>query len=213
MPYKASTTDLSPLVLRMKAEPPNMVIASSYANDALLIQRQMKQLGVNVDAFIGTGGIYGLPSFAEGLGTAVNGIFDTEGSASINTTALSEEAAKLLEEFKKRFQAAHGKAPSYVGTQGFVGTYLLLDNVLRKAGALDPDKVRAAAVAVDVPNGGTGLGWGVKFAGEADPMRGQNVRSFPVAQQWQDGKLVVVAPDNVKTKDAMLVPLPGWDKR
>ncbi len=211
--YKASTTDLSPLVLRMKADAPNIIIASSYANDALLIQRQMKQLGVNVDAFIGTGGIYGLPSFGEALGTAVNGIFDTEGSAGVNTTALSKDSAKLLDEFKKRFTAAHGKTPSYVGTQGFVGTHLLLDNVLRKAGSLDPEKVRVAAMAVDVPNGGTALGWGVKFAGEADPMRGQNVRAFPVAQQWQNGKLVVVAPNTVSTADAMLVPLPGWDKR
>ncbi len=211
--YKASTTDLSPLVLRMKADQPNVVIASSYANDALLIQRQMKQLGVNVDAFIGTGGIYGLPSFGEALGNAVNGIFDTEGSASVNTSALSKDSAKLLEEFKKRFQAAHGKPPSYVGTQGFVGTHLLLDNVLRKAGSLDPEKVRLAAVAVDVPSGGTVLGWGVKFAGETDPMRGQNLRSFPVAQQWQNGKLVVVAPAAVSTSDAVLVPLPGWDKR
>jgi branched-chain amino acid transport system substrate-binding protein len=211
--YKASTTDLSPLVLRMKADAPNIIIASSYANDALLIQRQMKQLGVNVDAFIGTGGIYGLPSFGEALGAAVNGIFDTEGSAGVNTAALSKDSAKLLEEFKKRFTAAHGKTPSYVGTQGFVGTHLLLDNVLRKAGSLDPEKVRVAAMAVDVPNGGTALGWGVKFAGEADPMRGQNVRAFPVAQQWQNGKLVVVAPGTVSTADAMLVPLPGWDKR
>jgi len=211
--YKASTTDLSPLVLRMKADAPNIIIASSYANDALLIQRQMKQLGVNVDAFIGTGGIYGLPSFGEALGVAVNGIFDTEGSAGISTSALSKDSAKLLEEFKKRFTAAHGKTPSYVGTQGFVGTHLLLDNVLRKAGSLDPEKVRVAAMAVDVPNGGTALGWGVKFAGEADPMRGQNVRAFPVAQQWQNGKLVVVAPGTVSTADAMLVPLPGWDKR
>ena len=211
--YKASTTDLSPLVLRMKAEAPDIVIASSYANDALLIQRQMKQLGVNVQAFIGTGGIYGLPSFAEGLGTTVNGIFDTEGSASVNTAALSKESAQQLEEFKKRFQAAYGKTPSYVGTQGFVGTWLLLDNVLRKAGSLDPDKVHAAAAAVDVPNGGTVLGWGVKFAPEGDPMRGQNVRAFPVGQQWQNGKLVVVSPDNLKTSDPVLVPLPAWDKR
>ncbi|MDP9901917.1 ABC transporter substrate-binding protein [Variovorax ginsengisoli] len=211
--YKATTTDLSSLVLRMKAESPNIVIASSYANDALLVQRQMKQLGVNVDAFIGTGGIYGLPSFAEGLGSAVNGIFDTEGSAGINTSALSKESAQQLEEFKKRFQAMYGKPPSYVGTQGFVGTFVLLDNVLRKAGSLDPEKVRAAAAAVDIPDGGTALGWGVKFAGESDPARGQNLRAFPVAQQWQGGKLVVVSPDTVKTHAAILVPLPAWDKR
>jgi branched-chain amino acid transport system substrate-binding protein len=211
--YKASTTDLSPLVLRMKADAPNVVIASSYANDALLIQRQMKQLGVNVDAFIGTGGIYGLPSFAEGLGAAVNGIFDTEGSANVNAASLSADSIQLLEEFRKRFQASYGKAPSYVGTQGFAGTYILLDKVLRSAGSLDPEKVRAAAEAVDMPNGSTALGWGVKFAGAADPMRGQNTRSFPVAQQWQNGKLVVVSPDSLKTTEAILVPLPAWDKR
>ena len=197
----------------MKADAPDVVIASSYANDALLIQRQMKQLGVNVKAFIGTGGIYGLASFAEGLGGAVNGIFDTEGSASINTSALSKEAAELLAEFKKRFQASQNKTPSYVGTQGFVGTWLLLEHVLKPAGALEPEKIRAAALALDVPEGGTPLGWGVKFAGEGDAMQGQNLRSFPVAQQWQEGKLVVVAPAKVKTNDAQLVPLPAWDKR
>ena len=213
MPYKASTPDLAPLVLRMKADTPDIVIASSYANDALLIQRQMKQLGVNVKAFIGTGGIYGLASFASGLGDAVNGIFDTEGSANINSEALSQESAALLAEFKKRFQTRENKMPSYVGTQGFVGTWLLLDSVLKKAGSLDTEKIRAAAQALDIPVGGTPLGWGVKFAGEGDPMQGQNTRSFPVAQQWQNGKLVVVAPAKVKTADAQLIPLPTWDKR
>jgi branched-chain amino acid transport system substrate-binding protein len=213
LPYKASTTDLASLVLRMKASSADVVIASSYANDALLIQRQMKQLGVNVSAFIGTGGIYGLPSFAEGLGNAVNGIFDTEGSAAINPSSLTDEARTLLAEFQKRFQASHGKAPSYVGTQGFVGTYILLDKVLRTAGATDPAKLKAAALALDIPAGGTSLGWGVKFFGSGHEMQGQNERSFPVAQQWQDGKLVVVSPDNVKTAAPILVPLPTWDKR
>jgi branched-chain amino acid transport system substrate-binding protein len=44
-------------------------------------------------------------------------------------------------------------------------------------------------------------------------MRGQNIRSYPVAQQWQNGKLVVVSPDKTKTTDAILMPLPAWDKR
>lgn len=213
LPYKATTTDLSPLVLRMKASGANIVIASSYANDALLIQRQMKQLGVNVDAFIGTGGIYGLSSFAEGLGSAVNGIFDTEGSAAINTKALSSDAAALLDEFKQRFEKAYGNTASYVGTQGFVGTYLLLDKVVRKTGSLDPEALRKAAMELDIPVGGTPLGWGVSFAPEGDPMQGQNLRAFPVAQQWQDGKLVVIAPENLSTAEATLVPLPSWSER
>jgi branched-chain amino acid transport system substrate-binding protein len=213
LPYKASSTDLSSLVLRMKASSADIIIASSYANDALLIQREMRQLGVSPAAFIGTGGIYGLSSFADGLGKAVNGIFDTEGNANIATSALSPASAALLAEFQKRFQAQYSKAPSYVGTQGFVGTYLLLDSVLRKTGSTDPEKVRAAAQALDIPNGGTPLGWGVKFAGDGDPMQGQNLRAFPTAQQWQDGKLVVVAPAQVKTADAIMIPLPAWSQR
>jgi branched-chain amino acid transport system substrate-binding protein len=213
LPYKASTTDLSSLVLRIRASGADIVIASSYANDALLIQREMKQLGVNAKAFIGTGGIYGLPSFAQGLGTAVNGVIDTEGSANVNPAALTDDSRKLLEAFKARFQKETGKPASYVATQGFVGTYLLLDKVLRAADSTDPDKLRAAALALDIPMGGTALGWGVKFAGEGDPMRGQNLRAFPVAQQWQDGKLVVIAPGNLKTADPILIPLPKWDTR
>lgn len=213
LPYKASTTDLAPLVLRMRAGGANIVIASSYANDALLIQRQMKQLGVNVDAFIGTGGIYGLPSFGEAIGPAINGIFDTEGSALISPASLSDEARMLLAEFQKRFEASHGKPPSYVGTQGFVGTYILLDKVLREVASTDPTKLKAAALALDIPMGGTSLGWGIKFARPGSEMQGQNERAFPVAQQWQNGKLVVVAPLNLKTADPVLVPLPAWDKR
>lgn len=213
LPYKSSTTDLSSLVLRIRASGADIVIASSYANDALLIQREMKQLGVNVKAFIGTGGIYGLPSFAQGVGSAVNGVIDTEGSANVNPAALTDDARKLLEEFKARFQKETGKPASYVAAQGFVGTYLLLDKVLRPADSTDPDKLRAAALALDIPTGATPLGWGVKFAGEGDPMQGENLRAFPVAQQWQDGKLAVIAPSNLKTAEPILIPLPEWDKR
>jgi branched-chain amino acid transport system substrate-binding protein len=89
----------------------------------------------------------------------------------------------------------------------------LLDKVLRTAGVTDPAKLKEAALALDIPAGGTSLGWGVKFVRPGSEMQGQNERSFPVAQQWQDGKLVVVAPDNLKTGDPVLVPLRTWDKR
>ena len=211
--YKAASGDLSSLVLRMRASAADIIIASSYANDALLIQREMKQLNVAPAAFIGTGGIYGLSGFADGLGKAVNGIIDTEGNANVNPTALSADSAALLAEFKRRFEARLGRTPSYVGTQGFVGTYLLLTAVLAQTHSTDPAKVRAAALALDIPEGGTALGWGVRFAGEGNPMQGQNLRAFPVAAQWQDGRLVVIAPARVQTNAATLIPLPAWSDR
>ena len=78
---------------------------------------------------------------------------------------------------------------------------------------MDVEKLRQAALKIDIPVGATSLGWGVKFAPEGDQMMGTNLRAFPVAQQWQDGKVVVVAPQSVKTHDAIHVPLAGWDNR
>ncbi len=64
----------------------------------------MKQLGAYVSAFIGTGGIYGLPSFGEALGNAVNGIIDTEGAAGVNLNALNKGIVRALtEEFYRRY--------------------------------------------------------------------------------------------------------------
>lgn len=212
-PYKASSPDLSPLILRMKALKPDIVIGSSYANDALLIQRQMKQLGVYVSAYIGTGGIHGLPSYGEALGNAVNGIIDTEGAANVNVNILSKDLRALSEEWQRRYTAKFKKVISYIAVQGFVGTYLLLKDVIPAAGGTDPEKVREAALKLDIPMKGTIIGWGVQFAKPGAPMEGTNLRAFPVAQQWQNGKLVLIYPDDLKVGDATMIPLPAWDKR
>ena len=63
-------------------------------------------------------------------------------------------------------------------------TYVFMTEVLpraiKKYGGVDPDALRKAALEVDIPEGGTMLGFGVKFHGEGTPMAGQNERSFPV---------------------------------
>ncbi len=133
--------------------PLTIVIASSYANDALLIQRQMKQLGVNVNAFIGTGGIYGLASFAEGLGNAVNGIFDTEGSASINDQRSVQERRSCLP-----IQEALPSQPqqgAILCRHARLRRHLAVARSRLEAGrSLEPEKIRPAALALDMPEGG-----------------------------------------------------------
>ena len=56
----------------------------------------------------------------------------------------------------------------------------VLPRAIKKYGGVDPDALRKAALDVDLPEGGTMLGFGVKFYGEGTPMAGQNERSFPV---------------------------------
>ena len=70
----------------------------------------------------------------------------------------------------------------------------VLPRAIKKYGGVDPDALRKAALEVDLPEGGTMLGFGVKFPAEGSPMAGQNERSFPVVIQYVDDKSYVVWP-------------------
>ena len=91
-------------------------------------------------------------------------------------------------------------------------TYLFLTEVLpraiKKYGGIDSEALRKAALDVDLPEGGTMLGFGVKFFGEGAPMAGQNERSFPVVIQYVDDKSYVVWPKSQAQREAVL-PLPA----
>ena len=90
-------------------------------------------------------------------------------------------------------------------------TYVFMTEVLpraiKKYGGIDADALRKAALDVDLPEGGTMLGFGVKFAGEGS-MPGQNERAFPVIVQYVDDKSYVVWPKSLQLRDPIL-PLPA----
>jgi hypothetical protein len=90
-------------------------------------------------------------------------------------------------------------------------TYVFLTDVLpraiKKYGGADPDALRKAAMDVDIPEGGTMLGFGVKFQGEGAQAPGQNERSYPVVLQYIDDKSYVVWPKSQMQRETVL-PLP-----
>src|SRR5438094_7238880 len=68
----------------------------------------------------------------------------------------------------------------------------VLPRAIKKHGGIDAEALRKAALEVDLPEGGTMLGFGVKFEGESGPMAGQNDRAFPVILQYVDDKPYLV---------------------
>jgi branched-chain amino acid transport system substrate-binding protein len=91
-------------------------------------------------------------------------------------------------------------------------TYVFMTEVLpraiKKYGGIDAEALRKAALEVDLPEGGTMLGFGVKFFGDGAPMAGQNERAFPVVIQYVDDKSYVVWPKSLQQREAVL-PLPA----
>ena len=214
--YSATAPDLSALVTKLKRARPDVIFHTGYNPDITLLLRQAREQGLRFGALVGHGAGYGVyEKLKEGLGADVNYIFDTD---PISIWLANEKTLdpKLLPVIKMVGEQFDKLRPGVAIRSAHVGiaasnTYVFLADVLpraiKKYGGVDPDALRKAALDTDIPEGGTMLGFGVKFYGEGTPMAGQNERSFPVVIQYIDDKSYVVWPPSQAQRDAVL-PLP-----
>lgn len=208
--YSAQTKDLSSLILRLKAKQPDALIPTTYVNDGILLHRQMKQLGLNVKVFVGTGVGHNTDKFRDAVGKDANGVL----VSGWPSTTINPEYAKGLPGFLSLYKAAYKediKSPHPFGN--YNGAWLLW-RVMEKAGSADPEAVRKAALAFDEPEGYQPIGWGVKFAQAGTPNAGQNERPEWFVEQWQNEKLRTVWPAKAMQKGLkVLLPFPAWSER
>jgi branched-chain amino acid transport system substrate-binding protein len=91
-------------------------------------------------------------------------------------------------------------------------TYVFMTEVLpraiKKYGGIDADALRKAALEVDLPEGGTMLGFGVKFEGEGSPWRARTTAPSRSFVQYVDDKPYLVWPKSQQQREPVL-PLPG----
>ena len=62
--YDQTATDMTPIVQKLKDVAPDILIAISFPNDAILFQRKAKELDFNVQAFVGVSAGYSSPDLA-----------------------------------------------------------------------------------------------------------------------------------------------------
>jgi branched-chain amino acid transport system substrate-binding protein len=215
--YAATAPDLSSLVTKLKRARPDVIFHTGYNPDITLLLRQAREQGLKFGALMGHGAGYGVyEKLKEGLGTDVNYVFNAD---PISIWLANEKGLnpKLLPVIKTVGEEFDKMKPGVAIRSAHVGmaasnTYVLMTEVLpraiKKYGGIDPDALRKAALEIDLPEGGTMLGFGVKFHGEGHPMAGQNERSFPVVIQYIDDKSYVVWPKSQAQREAVL-PLPA----
>ena len=214
--YAATAPDLSALVTKLKRARPDVVFHTGYNPDITLLLRQAREQGLKFGALVGHGAGYGVyEKLKEGLGADVNYFFNTD-PISIwltNSKTLDPKLPPVIKMVGEEFDKAK---PGVAIRSAHVGmaasnTYLFFTSVLpvaiKKYGGVDPESLRKAALDLDIKEGGTMLGFGVKFPAEGAQMAGQNERSFPVVIQYIDDKSYVVWPKSQAMRDAVL-PLP-----
>jgi branched-chain amino acid transport system substrate-binding protein len=214
--YSITAPDLSALVTKLKRAKPDVIFHTGYNPDITLLLRQAREQGLKVGAIVGQGAGYSVyDKLKEGLGTDSNYLFTID-PISIwltNPKTLDPKLPSLIQMVGEQFdkmepgasRSAHvGMAASNI----YVFFTQVLPVAIKKYGGIDGEALRKAALDVDIPEGGTMLGFGVKFAPENDPMAGQNMRAFPVVTQYIDGKAVVVWPKSQQQAEPVL-PLPA----
>jgi ABC-type branched-subunit amino acid transport system substrate-binding protein len=214
--YAATAPDLSALITKLKRARPDVILHTGYNPDITLFHRQAREGGLKVSALVGHGAGYGVyAKLKEGLGADVNYFYNIDPISIWDTKqdALNAKLPPLIKMVGDEYDKAK---PGTTIRSAHVGmaasnTYVFFTEVLPRAikhGGIDADSLRKAALEVDLPEGGTMLGFGVKYAGEDSTIAGQNLRAAPVVVQYVDDKSYVVWPKSQAQRDAVL-PFPA----
>jgi branched-chain amino acid transport system substrate-binding protein len=192
--YPKGNQDFSAILTKVKAANPDVLAAATYFDDAVAITRQMKELNVNPKMFgLTVGG--DLPEFYDVLKQNAEYIYGaTQWDASLPYPGNRE----FVEAYKREF----GREPVYHSAAGYAGCQIYLEAV-RRAGTLDSDKVREVLLGLELK---TAFG---DFKVDQD---GFQVAHKMAVTQWQDGKKVVVWPDELATGKPRY-PTPPWNQR
>jgi branched-chain amino acid transport system substrate-binding protein len=192
--YPKGNQDFSALLTKLKAVNADVLAAATYFDDSVALARQMRELGVNPKMLgVTVGG--DIPKFQELLKGTAEYIY---GSSQWEATLPYPGAKDFNEAYIKQFK----QEPSYHSAAGYAGCMLYAEGV-KKAGSLEPDRVREALLALKTRT---------MFGDYQVDKDGFQTAHKMVLLQWQDGKRVVVWPDDLASGKPRF-PTPPWNAR
>jgi len=193
--YPKGHTDFSAILTKLRAANPDVLGAATYFDDAVAITRQMKELNVNPKIYgVTVGG--DLPKFYELLGKNAEFVY---GSSQWEVELPYPGAKEFNDSYMKEFPGAD---LSYHSAGGYGGCQVVVE-AIRRAGSLDGEKVREAILKLD---------FNTVYGGFKVDQDGFQISHKMVTFQWQDGKKVIVWPDEVAGGKARF-PTPPWNQR
>jgi len=206
--YPKGTTDFSALLRKVAAAKPDVVAAATYFDDAVAITRGLKALDINPKMYgVTVGG--DVPKFHEVLGRDADFVYGgSQWLAELVTLRAGglipiarqyPGAAEFVEFHNKEFP---GAGFSYQTVAGYGGCQIFVE-AIRRAGSLDSGRIRDAILKFD-----THTAYGAFKVDEGGFQTAHKMVTF----QWQDGKKVIVWPEELAA-DRPRFPTPPWNKR
>jgi branched-chain amino acid transport system substrate-binding protein len=203
--YRDKATNLDAEVGRLKAAGPDILLPSSYTNDAILFVRTAKNLGYSPKLIIAQDAGWTDPTFVKEMGNDVEGQI-TRAPFALDMAAKKPLITRVNELFKKMKDNPGGRDLSDVPARAFTG-FLTLADAINRARSVNPEDIRKALVATNLPADQLIMPWtGVKFDD-----KGQNTGVRAILQQVQNGRYVTIYPFELAAAD-VVYPLPAYKK-
>ena len=135
--YSTDDADFNAQLTSLKAQNPEVIIASGYYTESGLIAKQARQLGINAPLLGGDG--WDSPSLVKVAGAAMEGNF-------FSNHFSVEDQSPLIQDFIKRYKAKHHEEPDAMVALGYDSAMILAD-AIQRAGTTEPVKLREAIAA------------------------------------------------------------------
>ena len=206
--YPKGTTDFTALLRKVAAAKPDVIAAATYFDDSVAITRGLKALDINPKLYgVTVGG--DVPKFHEILGRDAEFVYGgSQWLAELVTLRAGglipiarqyPGAAEFVEAHNKEFP---GAGFSYQTVAGYGACQIFVEAV-RRAGSLDNGRIRDALLKLD-----THTAYGAFRVDDGGFQTAHKMVTF----QWQDGKKVIVWPEELAA-DRPRFPTPAWSQR
>ncbi len=144
--YALGEKDFTPLLTKVKDANPELLYTSGYYNEAALISKQAKDLGLEAQ-ILGEEG-FDSPKFIELAGDAANGVIFT-------TNLNREDPRPFVQEFLKQYRESYGIEPDMVGASSYDAFMVVVEGI-KQAGSTDAKAIRDAIANLKDYDGVTG---------------------------------------------------------
>jgi len=170
--------------LRDQKRPEVLFLMTSTGSDAVHVLKTMQAMGYRPPEIFAFGGGFSEPQALQSAGAAAEGLYYSS-AWSREVAARNPSAKPIMDRYEGRFSAAMSEVAA-----GSFTAVLTLAAAIDAAGSVDPQRVRAALIALDLPGRSTIMPWsGVRF-----DTSHQNALAAGTVEQVVQGGFRVVFP-------------------
>jgi branched-chain amino acid transport system substrate-binding protein len=137
--YSSGDSDFKAALTKIRSTEPDAVFATGYYNEAGIIARQARELGMNMPILGGDGWV----------GDALANGREALGNTYISDHYHGDNPAPVVQNFVTSYRAKFGKEPDAIAALGYDSVKLLVD-ALTRAGSTQGPLVRAALATADL---------------------------------------------------------------